>query len=85
MGTSSLALSATLSLGDGSSPEELDGSFWVMGRTLGGGELSLEYRGLAQTLVATQADGGWSTCAVMADVADSRTALGSCTLDARAE
>ena len=78
MDSSSLLVSATLSNGDGSISEELDGSFNVDGTTLEWGDLSLGVPGSSHVWSSWHA-GVWSNCELWLDEATN----GTCTLDER--
>jgi hypothetical protein len=78
--TSSLVISGSLLVNDGSAQVELDGWYTVFGNTLDDGNLWLTYRNTATTRlnVTYQAD-RWQFC----DIRAGETYVGSCTIDAR--
>ena len=78
--TSSLAISGTLLVNDGSPPVDLDGWYTVFGSDLEEGNVWLTYRTSAATRlsVAYQID-RWKFC----DIRTGDAYIGSCTIDAR--
>ena len=78
--TSTLVISASLLVNDGTAQVELDGWYTVFGNTLDDGNLWLTYRTAASTRlnVTYQAD-RWQFC----DIRAGETYVGSCTIDAR--
>jgi hypothetical protein len=78
--TSSLAISASLLVNDGTAQVELDGWYTVFGNTLDDGNLWLTYRAAASTrLNVTYEADRWRFC----DIRAGETYVGSCTIDAR--
>jgi len=80
--TTSLSISGTLHVNDGSAPVDLDGWFTVYGSDLQEGNVWLNYRTSAATRlsVAYQVD-RWQFC----DIRAGETYVGSCTLDGRVQ
>jgi len=80
--SSSLKLSGTLTIDDGSEAEELDGSFYVIGTRFDSGDLDLFYRDSANHgLSAEFQKEAWISCGLRA----SEIKAGTCTLDERVE
>ena len=80
--SSSLQLSATLTIGEGTDSREFDGAFDVLGTTLHHGELRLGDAVVENGhLWARWDDGAWSYCELWMNEAMN----GTCTLDERAE
>jgi hypothetical protein len=79
---SSLSVSGTLALDDGSDAKELDGAFTITGTELVYGDLWFSYRDSSlESLAASFRDGGFTTCQLRAG----ETSPGTCTLDERVE
>ena len=79
---SSLSISGTLVIDDGSDAEELDGTFTIFGTELVYGDVWFDYRDSSlQSLQAEFRDGGFTACQLRAG----ETSPGSCTLEERVE
>jgi hypothetical protein len=78
--TTSLVISGTIQVNDGTPPVDLDGWYTVFGNTLDDGNVWLNYRSAASTRlnITYQAD-RWEFC----DIRAGDTYVGSCTVDAR--
>jgi hypothetical protein len=83
MQSTTLEISATLTMADGSDSADLDGSFYVYGRTLGAGGLELQYRNVDRYLTVEQQNDMWRFCRLYAG--SPSLGVGTCTLDARTE
>jgi hypothetical protein len=78
--TSSLVISGTIHVNDGTVPVDVDGWYTVFGNTLDDGNIWLTYRNSASTrLNATYQLDRWQFC----DIRTGDTYVGSCTIDAR--
>jgi hypothetical protein len=78
--TTSLDISGTLHVNDGTTPVELDGWFTVFGTSFGDANVWLNYRNLPTTRlnISYQAD-RWQFC----DIRNGDAYVGSCTIDSR--